>query len=170
MSEIREKPEKKKPDQHDKEIEARNQQYGQMVKELTPGHSLPLNMLKAFLVGGIICTLGQCIMHYCESIELSKEISASWTSLLLILLSIVLTALHLYAPMAKFGGAGALVPITGFANSVASPAAESKAEGWVFGVGCQIFTIAGPVILYGILTSWGLGLVYWVLKLAGVFG
>lgn len=168
MSEIREKPEKKEPDRQDKEMEARNQKYGQMVKELTPSHSLPLNMLKAFIVGGIICTLGQCIMNYCESLDLSKEISASWTSLLLILLSVILTALHLYAPMAKFGGAGALVPITGFANSVASPAAEFKAEGWVFGVGCQIFTIAGPVIFYGILTSWGLGIVYWVLKLCGV--
>lgn len=139
-----------------------------MVKELTPSHSLPLNMLKAFLVGGIICTLGQGIMNYCQSLELSKETSASWTSLILILLSVILTALHLYAPMAKFGGAGALVPITGFANSVASPAAEFKAEGWVFGVGCQIFTIAGPVIFYGILTSWGLGIVYWILKLCGV--
>lgn len=139
-----------------------------MVKELTPSHSLPLNMLKAFIVGGIICALGQGIMNYCQSLELSKDISASWTSLILILLSVILTALHLYAPMAKFGGAGALVPITGFANSVASPAAEFKAEGWVFGVGCQIFTIAGPVIFYGILTSWGLGIVYWVLKLCGV--
>lgn len=168
MSEIREKPEKKEPDRQDKEVEARNQKYGQMVKELTPSHSLPLNMLKAFIVGGIICTLGQGIMNYCDSLDLSKEISASWTSLILILLSVILTALHLYAPMAKFGGAGALVPITGFANSVASPAAEFKAEGWVFGVGCQIFTIAGPVIFYGILTSWGLGIVYWVLKLCGV--
>ena len=170
MSEIRNKPEKETPDRKDKELEARNQRYGQMVKELTPSHSLPLNMLKAFLVGGIICTIGQCIMNYCDSLDFSKETAASWTSLILVLLSAVLTALHLYAPMAKFGGAGALVPITGFANSVASPAAESKAEGWVFGVGCQIFTIAGPVILYGILTSWALGIIYWVLKLAGVMG
>lgn len=168
MSEIRNKPEKKAPDRQDKEQEARNQQYGQMVKELTPTHSLPLNMLKAFIVGGIICTIGQCVMNYCESLDLSKEISGSWTSLILVLLSVILTALHLYGPMAKFGGAGALVPITGFANSVASPAVEYKAEGWVFGVGCQIFTIAGPVILYGILTSWGLGVIYWVLKCLGV--
>ena len=168
MSEIRNKPEKEAPDKQDKELAARNQRYGQMVKELTPSHSLPLNMLKAFLVGGIICTIGQCIMNYCTSLDLSKETSASWTSLILVLLSAVLTALHLYAPLAKFGGAGALVPITGFANSVASPAVESKAEGWVFGVGCQIFTIAGPVILYGILTSWGLGIIYWILKLAKI--
>ncbi len=168
MSEIRNKPKKKAPDRKDKEIEARNQKYGQMVKELTPSHSLPLNMLKAFFVGGIICTIGQCVMNYCESLDLSKETCASWTSLILVLLSVILTALHLYGPMAKFGGAGALVPITGFANSVASPAVEYKAEGWVFGVGCQIFNIAGPVILYGILTSWALGVVYWVLKLLGV--
>lgn len=168
MSEIRNKPKKEAPDRKDQEQQARNQRYSQMVKELTPSHSLPLNMLKAFLVGGIICTIGEGIMNYCGSLDLSKEVSASWTSLILILLSVILTALHLYAPMAKFGGAGALVPITGFANSVASPASEFKAEGWVFGVGCQIFTIAGPVILYGLLTSWGLGVIYWILKLCGV--
>lgn len=168
MSEVREKPNKKPPTVKEQENQARNQRYGKMVKELTPSHSLPLNMAKAFLVGGIICTLGQCIMNYCESQDLSKDISGSWTSLILILLSIILTAFHLYGPMAKFGGAGALVPITGFANAVASPAIEYKAEGWVFGVGCQIFTIAGPVILYGVLTSWGLGLIYWVLKICNV--
>ncbi len=168
MSEIRQKPEKTEPTRAEKQDEARNKKYQELVKEMTPSHSLPANMAKAFLVGGIICTLGQCIMNYCQSLDLDKEISGSWTSLILVLLSVILTALHLYGPIAKFGGAGALVPITGFANSVASPAAEYKAEGWVFGVGCQIFTIAGPVILYGLLSSWGLGIIYGLLKLWGV--
>ena len=87
---------------------------------------------------------------------------SSWTSILLILLSILLTGTGIYPLLAKWGGAGALVPITGFANSVAAPAIEYKKEGQVFGIGCKIFTIAGPVILYGIVTSWALGVVYWV--------
>ena len=86
----------------------------------------------------------------------------------MILCSVVLTAFHQYVKIVKWGGAGALVPITGFANSVASTAIEFKREGQVFGVGCKIFTIAGPVILYGLVTSWGLGLVYWIGTLLGV--
>ena len=85
-----------------------------------------------------------------------------------VLLSVVLTGLNVYQKLAKFGGAGTLVPITGFANSVAAPAIEYKKEGQVFGIGCKIFTIAGPVILYGILSSWVLGVIYWVLLLTGV--
>ena len=88
-------------------------------------------------------------------------------SLILVLLSVVLTGLNIYPRIVKWGGAGALVPITGFANSVAAPAIEFKKEGWVFGVGCKIFTIAGPVILYGILSSWVLGVVYWIGKMMG---
>ena len=85
--------------------------------------------------------------------------------MLLILSSIILTGFNIYPGIAKWGGAGALVPITGFANSVAAPAIEFKKEGQVFGIGCKIFTIAGPVILYGVFTSWVLGLIYWILKL-----
>jgi stage V sporulation protein AC len=98
---------------------------------------------------------------------MKQETAASWCSLLLVLLSVLLTGLNLYQKLAKFGGAGTLVPITGFANSVASPAIEYKKEGQVFGIGCKIFTIAGPVILYGILISWVLGLIYWAAKLLG---
>ena len=89
--------------------------------------------------------------------------------MLLILLSIILTGFNIYPTFAKWGGAGALVPITGFANSVASPAIEFKKEGQVFGIGCKIFTIAGPVILYGIFTSWVLGLIYWIGRCVGWF-
>ncbi len=148
--------------------EKKQQQYGEYVKQVTPTHSLPLNMLKAFIVGGIICVIGQFILNYCEGLGLEKDISGAWTSLILILVSIILTGLNIYPAIAKFGGAGALVPITGFANSVAAPAIEFKKEGQVFGVGCKIFTIAGPVILYGIFTSWLLGFIYYLLQWTGV--
>ena len=149
--------------------EQEKQQYQEYVEQITPKHNLVKDMVKAFLVGGMICTLGQCILKICETMDFDKDISASWCSLLLVLLSIILTGLNIFSGIAKFGGAGALVPITGFANGVAAPAIEYKKEGQVFGIGCKIFTIAGPVILYGIFTSWILGLVYWGLKLAGIF-
>lgn len=142
--------------------------YNEYVKEITPTHSLPKNMLKAFLVGGIICIIGQGILEYCTNLGMDKEISGSWCSLLLVLFSVILTGFNIYPKIATFAGAGALVPITGFANSVAAPCIEFKKEGQVFGIGCKIFTIAGPVILYGIFSSWCLGLVYWILKCMGV--
>ena len=95
---------------------------------------------------------------------LEKDIAASWCSLILVFASVVLTALHIYPKIVKWGGAGALVPITGFANSVTAPAVEYQKEGQVFGIGCKIFTIAGPVILYGIFSSWVLGLIYWIFQ------
>ena len=151
-------------------IEKRKQekQYQDYVKEKTPVHNVWLNMLKAFLTGGIICTLGQIIYQYCELQGLSKDDCGGWTSLLLVLLSVLLTGMNIYPKIARWGGAGALVPITGFANSVAAPAIEYKKEGQVFGIGCKIFTIAGPVILYGIFTTWVLGLIYWLGKVTGV--
>ena len=150
------------------EKEKRQQQYEDYVKKKTPVHNVYLNMAKAFLTGGIICVIGQGIYNYCEMIGLSKDHCSNWTSLSLILLSIILTGVGLYPKIAKWGGAGALVPITGFANSVAAPAIEYKKEGQVMGIGCKIFTIAGPVILYGIFTSWVLGLFYWLLRIVGV--
>ncbi len=143
-------------------------QYESYVKQVTPTHNIWLQMLKAFLVGGIICLLGQCILNYLTGpLQMDKETAGSWCSLLLILLSVLLTGFNIYPSIVKFGGAGALVPITGFANSVAAPAIEFKKEGQVFGVGCKIFTIAGPVILYGIFTSWVLGLGYYLGKCIG---
>lgn len=144
------------------------QAYENYVKQKTPVHNLPVNMARAFVTGGIICTIGQMILNYCESIGLDKDISGGWCSMLLVLISVILTGCNIYPGIAKWGGAGALVPITGFANSVAAPAIEYKKEGQVMGIGCKIFTIAGPVILYGIFTSWLLGLGYWILKCAGV--
>lgn len=143
-------------------------QYNQYVKEITPSHNLPLNMAKAFLTGGIICVIGQVILNVAKKYGLDTKEAGSWCSLILILTSVLLTSFNLYYKIGKFGGAGALVPITGFANSVAASAIEFKAEGQVFGIGCKIFTIAGPVILYGIFSSWLLGLIYWILKIMGV--
>ena len=143
--------------------------YEEYVKKFTPTHNLLLQMLKAFITGGIICVLGQFLLNYAKnSLGMDKDTAGSFCSLVLVLTSVLLTGFNLYSPIVKFGGAGALVPITGFANSVASPAIEYKKEGQVFGVGCKIFTIAGPVILYGIFTSWVLGLVYWIGKASGI--
>ena len=116
-------------------------------------------MAKAFITGGIICVIGQCILNYAtNAMGLDKETAGSWCSMLLVLLSVVFTGFGIYNKCVEWGGAGALVPITGFANSVASAAIEYQKEGQVYGIGCKIFTIAGPVILYGIFTSWVLGL------------
>lgn len=149
--------------------EQKKLEYEQYVKKVTPTHNIWLQMAKAFLVGGIICTLGQFILNYAtNTLGLDKETAGSWCSLILVLLSVILTGLNIYPRIVKWGGAGALVPITGFANSVAAPAIEFQKEGQVFGIGCKIFTIAGPVILYGIFSSWLLGLGYWILKALGV--
>ena len=139
------------------------QEYSKYVKKVTPTKSLPLNMLKAFFVGGIICTIGQIILNYLLSLDFNKQDAASILSIILIGGSVLLTGLGLYSRLGNFAGAGSLVPITGFANSVASAAIEYKKEGQVFGIGCKIFTIAGPVILYGIISSWIAGLVYYLL-------
>ena len=139
--------------------------YEQYVKQLTPTHSLPLNMAKAFLTGGLICLLGQVILNTAQALGADASDSRTWCSVILILLSVLLTGFGIYG---KFGGAGSLVPITGFANSVAASAIEFRAEGQVFGIGCKIFTIAGPVILYGILSAWGLGVIYYILKILEV--
>lgn len=143
--------------------ETQKKQYQQYVKEVTPTHSLPVQMFRAFLTGGIICVIGQGILNYMKAAGMDQETAGSVCSLVLVLLSVLLTGLNLYPSITKWGGAGALVPITGFANSVAAPAIEFKKEGQVFGIGCKIFTIAGPVILYGIFTSWLLGLIYWAM-------
>ncbi len=138
--------------------------YEEYVKSVTPVHSLPKNMIKAFLVGGIICVIGQVILNWCQNMGLDEKTAGSWCSVILIFLSALLTGLNIYSRLAKFGGAGTLVPITGFANSVAAPALEYQKEGQVFGIGAKIFNIAGPVILYGIFSSWVLGVIYWVLN------
>lgn len=146
----------------------RNEQYNRYVEKVTPKNNCLLNCVKAFLVGGAICTIGQVINDMLMKYGISKDEAALWTTVSLIFLSVLLTGLNIYPSITNFGGAGSLVPITGFANSVAAPAIEYKKEGQVFGIGCKIFTIAGPVILYGIFTSWVLGVIYWLGKITGV--
>lgn len=140
----------------------KQEQYKAYVEKKTPKNNVYLNMIKAFITGGLICVVGQFILNFCKGQGLSEDIAGSWTSLILVLLSVILTGFNIYPRIAQWGGAGALVPITGFANSVAAPAIEYQKEGQVFGIGCKIFTIAGPVILYGIFTSWVLGVIYWI--------
>lgn len=148
--------------------EAGKERYNRYVKDVTPTHSLPAQMAKAFVTGGLICCLGQGILNCALRAGLDSKTAGSWCSLGLVVLSAVLTGLNIFQAIAKWGGAGALVPITGFANSVAAPAIEYQKEGQVFGIGCKIFTIAGPVILYGIFTSWVLGITYFAIKMIGI--
>lgn len=146
----------------------KQKQYQDYVTQVTPTHNLWIEMIKAFLVGGAICCFGQGIMNFAMTQNLDEKTASSWVSLTLIALSIVCTGFNIYPSITKYGGAGALVPITGFANSVAAPAIEYKKEGHVFGIGCMIFSIAGPVILYGIFTSAVLGFLYYFMKLLGI--
>lgn len=151
-----------KSEQEELSQKEKEQKYQEHVKEVTPRYSMALRMLKAFVMGGLICVIGQCILNYTtNTYGLDKETAGSWCSMLLVLVSVLLTGFNVYHKLVEWGGAGALVPITGFANSIASAAIEYQKEGQVFGIGCKIFTIAGPVILYGILTSWLLGLLYY---------
>lgn len=141
------------------------EEYKEYVKQVTPVNNTFVDVIRAFLTGGTICLVGQCISTWLTgSMELGKEDAAAWTSIILVGFSVILTGFNLYSKIVKWGGAGALVPITGFANSVASPAIEAQTEGQVFGIGCSIFKIAGPVILYGVFASWVLGVIYWIVE------
>lgn len=155
-----------KPESLSPQEQKRNQEYNEYVKQVTPTHNLWINMLKAFLLGGFICFIGQIIVNVgMNSFGLEQKDASTWCSLILVLCSVLLTGFNIYPSLANWGGAGALVPITGFANGVCASAIEFKKEGQVFGIGCQIFRIAGPVILYGIFSSWVLGLIYWIFKM-----
>ena len=151
-------------------FEPNESDYNEYVENVTPTSSAPRNCLWAFIVGGIICTIGQLIFNILTRFDVKEDEAYAYVSLILVLASVILTSLNLYKKIAKYGGAGALVPITGFANGVCAPIVEFQTEGEVFGKGVKAFTIAGPVILYGIFTSWLLGLFYWLLKVAGVAG
>ena len=151
----------------DQNGERRDKEYQDLVKEITPTHSLPIQMFHAFWTGGLVCVLGQFIINVAMQMGADDKTAGSWCSLLLVLLSVLLTGFNIFGCIAKYAGAGILVPITGFANGVASAAIEYQKEGQVFGIGCKIFTIAGPVILYGLMSSWVLGLLYWIGTLTG---
>ena len=141
--------------------EQAQKKYAAMVEKASPKSPMAKNCLMAFLSGGLICAFGQFLQERYLSFGIEYENALLLVSISLIFLSAVLTAAGIYGKLGKYCGAGTEVPITGFANSVAAAAIEYRSEGHVFGIGCKIFTIAGPVILYGILSSWGLGVVYW---------
>jgi len=134
--------------------------YSDYINKITPTHALVPALVRAFLVGGMFCVFGQAILSLLQSNGIDEKSAGTWCSIILVFLAALFTGFGLYAKLAKFAGAGSLVPITGFANSVAAPAIEYKKEGVVFGIGVKIFTIAGPVIAYGIFFSWLLGIVY----------
>lgn len=139
-----------------------NKEYQNYVDKKTPNSPILKNCFNSFWVGGLICTVGQFIMEICKYRGLDNEISSTIVSIILIFISAFLTGLNLFNKIGKFAGAGSLVPITGFANSIVSPAMEYKSEGYVMGVGAKMFTVAGPVLVYGISTSIIVGIVYMI--------
>ena len=139
-----------------------NEEYGKYVDSLAPKSKCLRNCLNAFWVGGLICVLGQLLMNGFQALDLSKDLSATATSICLVFLSALLTGLAVYDDIAKLAGAGTLVPITGFANSIAAPAVEFQTEGIILGTCAKMFTIAGPVIVYGVCASVVYGLIYWI--------
>ncbi|MCI1966120.1 MAG: stage V sporulation protein AC [Oscillospiraceae bacterium] len=139
--------------------------YKQMADQASPPTKWGKNMVMAFLIGGGICTLGQAILHLFMLIGMSQKEAGTFVSITLIFLSALLTALRVYDDLAKHAGAGTLVPITGFANSIVSPAMEFKNEGYILGIGGKMFVIAGPVLVYGTAASILYGLIVWFFHL-----
>ena len=140
-------------------------EYGKLVKDMSPKSPLWKDCLWAFLIGGLICAIGQVIMNGYLVLGLDKEEAGTAMSMTLVALSALLTGLSLYDNIAKHAGAGTLVPITGFANAVSSAAIEFKTEGFILGVGAKMFTIAGPVIVYGVSAAVIYGIIYWVMQM-----
>jgi stage V sporulation protein AC len=136
--------------------------YKKYVDKKIPDSNLLLNIFKAFIIGGSICVIAQLILDFFISKGLDKDTATSFTSMSLIFIGIFLTAVNVYNKIGKFAGAGSIVPITGFANSIASPAIEFKSEGYVLGIGAKLFLIAGPVLVYGITSSIVVGLIYFL--------
>ena len=137
-------------------------EYLKLVDEISPKSPKGKDCVCAFTVGGIICVIGQFFINYYKRIGLDPEAAGTAASMSLVVLSAILTGLSLYDNIAKYAGAGTLVPITGFANAISAPAVEFKTEGFILGVGAKMFTIAGPVIVYGLFASVIYGLIYWL--------
>lgn len=140
------------------------QSYSKMSEKVSPRSNSAMNTLSAFFVGGSICAVGQIIRGSLMHTGMDTETAGLWTSVILIAASSLLTGLGIYQRIAKHAGAGTLVPITGFSNAISSEAIESQSEGFILGIGTKIFTIAGPVILYGSAASAVYGLIYWLLN------
>ncbi len=140
-------------------------EYGKLVQSMAPRSPIKKDCINAFWIGGLICVIGQLIMNGYTALGLGKTDAGTATSMSLVALSALLTGLSLYDNIAKYAGAGTLVPITGFANAISSAAIEFKTEGFILGVGAKMFTIAGPVIVYGVSASVVYGLIYWITTL-----
>ena len=140
-------------------------QYNAMVKEMSPKSPLGRDCRNAFVIGGLICAIGQFFINTYVNFGMEKQDASTAASMTLVVISAILTGLSLYDNIAKHAGAGTLVPITGFANSIAAPAVEFKTEGFILGIGAKMFTIAGPVIVYGVSASVVYGLIYWITTL-----
>ncbi len=136
--------------------------YQEYVNQKSPNSPILKNCVNAFLIGGLICSIGQIIFSFCQYKGLDETSSGTIVSITLIAISAFLTALNIFNKIGKIAGAGSLVPITGFANSIVAPAMEYKSEGYIMGVGAKMFTVAGPVLVYGISTAILVGLVYWI--------
>ncbi|WP_173459718.1 SpoVA/SpoVAEb family sporulation membrane protein [Ruminococcus flavefaciens] len=137
--------------------------YGDMTRQASPKSNYRVNVTVAFLVGGAVCALGQIILAVLESYGLDRTEAGTWTSIILVGISSVCTGFGWYSKLARHAGAGTLVPITGFSNAISSSAVEARSEGLVLGVGAKIFTIAGPVILFGCSAAAAYGLIYYFL-------
>ena len=137
-------------------------EYGRLVQEMSPKSPIVKDYFQAFWIGGLICTLGQFFLNRYSDLGLDKQMAGTAASMTLVALSALLTGLSLYDNIAKYAGAGTLVPITGFANAIAAPAVEFKTEGMILGTAAKMFTIAGPVIVYGLAASVVYGFVYWL--------
>ncbi len=142
-----------------------NKEYSNMTKRLSPPSPKIKDFIWAYCVGGLICVIGQLLIELYTYLELSEKVVKMLAPVTLIFIAALLTGLRLFDKIAKRAGAGTLVPITGFANAVVSPAIEFKREGWILGLGAKIFTIAGPVIAYGTVASVVYGIIYWITTL-----
>ncbi len=150
---------KSKGDDFIKPIQSK-EEYQMYVDQKTPNSPILKNCFNAFWVGGLICSIGQIIFEICKTRGIDETISYTTVSTILVFLSAFLTSLNIFNKIGKFAGAGSLIPITGFANSIVSPAMEYKSEGYIMGVGAKMFTVAGPVLVYGISTSILVGILY----------
>ena len=142
-----------------------DREYGRLVDRMSPRSPMGMDCVKAFVIGGGICALGQVFINCYTAWGMGKEDASTAASMTLVAISALLTGLSFYDDIAKHAGAGTLVPITGFANSIAAPAVEFRTEGMILGVGAKIFTIAGPVIVYGLAASVVYGLIYWICQI-----
>ncbi|MDD3654527.1 MAG: stage V sporulation protein AC [Desulfotomaculaceae bacterium] len=140
------------------------EQYAKMVKQSMPKARVGRNIFWAFVVGGLICLLGQFILNFYQALGLGASEAGAATSATLVFLAAFLTGLGVYDEVSRFGGAGGIVPITGFANSMVAPAMEYRAEGLVFGVGARLFAVAGPVLVWGTVTAWAAGVLYFIFR------